>query len=199
MAATMSVYFDFGGTDGTPGTNQDVDALGPPSIRFKTADDATIDTGNPIPVPASGTNYSYWKQVYLYCDDPDGNTIDNIKFYSDGSIDFGTGVTLYVGDETPTKNSGSDAGYEVATGTPSTTGDSMVDVTNGHSDLTGQTSAASLTSGSPLSVSISEAGNVIDLAGETSDYVVLQVAVADTASAGLTSQEILTFQYDETV
>ena len=195
MAATMSVYFDFGGADTAPGTEQDTDALGPPNIRFKTADDATIDTNNPIPVPAAGTNYSFWKQVYLYCDDPDGNTIDNVKFYSDGSIGYGTGITLMVGDETPVKNSGSDAGYEVATGTGGTTGDEMVAA---HAGLTGSTDAASLTSGSPLTVSISEAGNVINLAAETSNYVVLQVNVADTASAGLTASETLTFQYDET-
>lgn len=295
MAAIMDVYFDFGGSDTLPGTNQDTDDLGPPSLRFKSADDATIDTGNPVLVPSTGTRYSYWKQIYLYCADPDGNTIDNIKFYSDGAIGFGTGVTLMAGDETPTKNSGSDAGYEVATGTSGTTGDEMVAA---HAGLTGSTDAASLTSGSPLAVSISEGeiqtltpdaiasggtftitydgqttgainhnatkatidaaiealsnvtvGDVtiggqlfsdgtdgltiawlwslgtqanvtvdvssltnvssvtvtesstaetIDLATETSNYVILQVNVVSTASAGLTSSETLTFQYDET-
>ena len=43
MAAVMDVYFDFGGSDTSPGTEQDTDALGPPRMRFKTADDATID------------------------------------------------------------------------------------------------------------------------------------------------------------
>lgn len=195
MAATMDIYFDNGGSDTSPALNTDTDPLGPPNIRFKTADDATIDTANPIPVPAAGTNYSFWKQMYLFCADPDGNTIDNVKFYSDGAIGFGTGITLMVGDETPTKNSGSDAGYEVATGTPGTTGNEMVAA---HAGLTGSTDAASLTSGSPLTVSISEAGSVINLASETSDYVILQVNVATTASAGLTSSETLTFQYDET-
>jgi len=195
MAATMDVYFDFGGTDGAPGTNQDTDALGPPNIRFKTADDATIDTANPILVPSSGTRYSYWKQIYLYCADPDDNTIDNVRFYSDGAIGFGTGVTLMVGGQTPVKNSGADTGYEVATGTEGTTGDEMVAA---HAGLTTSVSAATLTSVAPLTVSISEAGNVIDLAGETSNYVILQVNVTSTASAGLTSSETLTFQYDET-
>ena len=195
MAATMDVYFDFGGTDNTPETERDTDTLGPPQIRFKTADDATIDTANPIPVPAAGTNYSYWKQIYLYCANADSNTIDNVKFYSDGTIGFGTGVTLMVGDETPDKNSGSDAGYEVATGTPGTTGNEMVAA---HADLAGSTDAASLTSGSPLTVSISETDNEINAASETTDYVILQVNVISTASAGLTASETLTFQYDET-
>ena len=191
----MDIYFDFGGSDGSPGTNQDTDALGPPSLIFKTADDATIDTNNPIVVPASGTRYSFWKQIYLYCANADSNTIDNVRFYSDGTISFGTGVTLMVGDETPTKNSGSDAGYEVATGTVGLTGNEMVAA---HAGLSGSTDAASLTSGSPLTVSISEGSSQIDAAGETSNYVILQVNVTSTASAGLTASETLTFQYDET-
>lgn len=195
MAATTSIKYDFGGTDATPGTEQDIDALGPPTIRFKTADNATIDTVQPCVVPAAGTNYSFWKQLYLFCDDPDGNTLDNILWYSDGTVSWGTGVTLMIGDETPVKNSGSDAGYEVATGTAGTTGDEMVAA---HAGLTGSTDAASLTSGSPLTVSISEAGNVINLASETSNYVIHQVNIASTASAGLTSSETFTFQYDET-
>ena len=44
MVATMSVYYDFGGTNDNPGTEQDIDALGPPRLRFKDADNATIDT-----------------------------------------------------------------------------------------------------------------------------------------------------------
>lgn len=194
MAATVSIRFDFGGTDATPGTEQDIDALGPPRLRFKTADDATIDTANPCVVPAAGTNYSYWKQCYLYCDNADSNTLDNIKWYSDGTIGWGTGVTLMIGDELPVKNSGSDAGYEVATGTPGTTGNEMVAA---HAGLTGSTDAASLTSGSPLTVTISETDSHINAAGETTNYVVHQVNIITTASAGLTSSETFTFQYDE--
>ncbi len=45
MVATVVVMFDFGGTDGTPGTQQDTSSLGPPNIRFKDADVviATLD------------------------------------------------------------------------------------------------------------------------------------------------------------
>ena len=90
MAAVMDVYFDFGGSDTSPGTEQDTDALGPPRMRFKTADDATIDLNNPIPIPPSGTKYSYWKQIYLYCGTQPATQVDNIKFYTDGG-GFGAG------------------------------------------------------------------------------------------------------------
>ena len=47
MVAGFSVYLDTGGTDGTPGTSTDIDALGPPTLRFKQADNPTIDSVNP--------------------------------------------------------------------------------------------------------------------------------------------------------
>lgn len=194
MAASLSVYFDFGGLDASPGTEQDVDALGPPNLRFKTADDATIDGNNPIPIPAAGTKRSYWKQIYLYCDVAPDTQIDNIKFYTDGG-GFGTGIVLKVGEQFPTKNSGSDAGYEVATGTPGDSGDEMVAA---HAGLSSSVDAFGKTQGSPLSgPSISEAGNIIDAVGETTNYLALQMEVDDTASPGDLANETLTFQYDE--
>jgi len=81
MAATMVVMFDFGGSDGSPGTEQNISGLGPPNLRFKQGDDATIDTVNPIPIPAAGTNYSYWKHVYLKCTVAPATQIDNIQFW----------------------------------------------------------------------------------------------------------------------
>lgn len=194
MVAAFSVYVDFGGSDGTPGTSTDIDALGPPALRFKTADDATIDSVNPVPIPSSGTNYSYSKHIYLYCDTAPDTQVDNIKFYTDGT-GFGTGITLMVGDEFPTHNNASDAGYEVATGTAGTTGDEVVAA---HAGLTGSTDAFTFTSGSPLSgPTISEDSNIINAIGESTNYLVLQLNVASTASPGNKSNETLTFQYDE--
>ena len=189
----MDVYFDFGGSDTAPGTEQDTDALGPPRMRFKTADDATIDTNNPIPIPGAGTKYSYWKQIYLYCGTAPSTKVDNVKLYTDAA-GFGTGITVKAGDEFPTKTSASDAGYEVATGTPGDTGDEMVAA---HAGLTGSTDVFTFTSGAPLSVSIGEAGNIIDAIGESTNYVVLQMEVGSTASPGDLTDETFTWQYDE--
>lgn len=193
MVATMKIYFDFGGSDTAPGTSQDTSALGPPTIRFKTNDNATIDTNDRIPIVSATTIYSYWKHIYLYCSAAPSSQIDNVKFYTDGS-GFGTGITLNVGDEMPTKNSGSSSGYEVATGTSGSTGDEVVAA---HAGLTGVTSAFTYTSGSPKSVSISEAGSIIDAIGETTNYLVFQMVVTDTASPGDLTNETITFQYDE--
>lgn len=193
MAADMSVYFDFGGSDGSPGTEQDTDALGPPRLRFKTADDATIDLNNPIPIPAAGTKYSYWKQIYLLCTVAPDTQVDNVKLYTDGT-GFGTGISVKVGDEMPVKTLASDAGYEVATGTPGDTGDEMVAA---HADLSGSTDLFSYTSGSPKSITIGEAGAIINAQNETTNYVVLQMEVISTAAPGTLSNETITWRYDE--
>ena len=193
MVADLSVYFDFGGSDGTPGTKQDTDGLGPPNVRFKTADDGTIDNNDPIPIPTAGTKYSYWKQLYLKCDVAPNTQINNVKVYTDGG-GFGTGISIKSGNETPTKTSLSDAGYEVATGTPGDTGDEMVAA---HAGLTGSTDFFTYTVGSPKSISISEAGNIIDAIGQTTDYLILQMEVITTASPGDLTDEEITYRYDE--
>jgi len=189
MVATVSIYYDFGGTDAAPGTEQDVDALGPPTIRFKVADDATIDTNNPMPIPAAGTNYSYWKQLYLYCDVAPATQIDNVKFYTDGTNSLGTGVDVKIGLEFPSKTNAAAAGYEVA--------DTTTVMTTGHTGVTTSASIFNYTSGSPLSLTIGEAGGIINAIGETTNYFVLQMEVASTASPGGTASETCTIQYDE--
>lgn len=185
--------FDFGGVNTAPGTQQNVDVLGPPNIRFKTGDDATIDINNPIPIPASGTIYSYWKQIYMKCTTAPSIQVNNVKFYTDG-VGFGTGITVKVGNQTPTKNSGSNAGYEVATGTPGDTGDEMV---GAHAGLSGSTDAFTFTSASPKTLSISETGSLINAIGEMTDYLILQMEVGSTASPGDKANETWTIRYDE--
>lgn len=188
MTATVSIRYDIGGSDNSPGTEQDIDALGPPGLRFKQADNATIDANDIMPVPSGSAEYSRWKQVYLYCDVAPDTQIDAIKLYSDGG-GYGTGITVNVADEFPVKNSGSDAGYDVS--------DTNQVMTN-HTDVTGVTDLFSFTVGSPLSGSISESGSVINAIGETSNYFVLQMVVLNTASISTLSHETITIQYDET-
>jgi len=194
MAAIMHVFFDFGGSDTLPGTEQDVEGYGPPMLRFKTDDDATIDSINPIPIPAAGTKYSYWKQIYLECTTLGGMTqVDNVRFYTDEG-GFGTGIAVKIGLQFPTKNSVSNAGYEVATGTPGDTGDEMVVA---HAGLTSSGDAFGYGSGAPLTGSISETDSIINAEGESTNYFVLQMEVDSTASPGNLTDETFTFKYDE--
>ncbi len=188
MVADVNIFFDFGGTDSNPGTEQDTDELGPPNIRFKQEDNATIDTNNPVPIPTTGSNFSYWKHVYLQCGSAPDTQIDNIKFYTDGG-GFGTGIFLNIGSETPTKNSGSNSGYEVA--------DTASTMSGNHTEIINVLNAFSFTSGSTKDVSISEASNIIDAIGETSDYIIFQLVVDNSASPGNLADETLTIRYDE--
>lgn len=192
MVATFSVYFDWGGSNGSPGTNTDIDALGPPTIRFKDADDATIDTNDKIVIPGSGSEYSRWKHIYLLCDNADSHTMNNFAIYSDGANGMGTGVDVEVGGQFPTKNSGASTGYEVAD-----TADE--DLVTNHSGISTVASIFTYTSGegTDLDVSCSESGSAIDAANETTNYVLLEMEVTDAASPGQASQETGTWSYDE--
>jgi len=193
MVASFDVFCDIGGSNDTPGTEENIHVTRDGTLRHRTDDFNTIDLENPIPIPTAGSKYGYWKSIYLFCTIAPSTKVDNIVFYTDGGIGW-TDCTLWVGDETPTKNSGSDAGYAVATGTPGDTGNEMV---ANHPDITARTDGETYTSGSPFTVSISETGNSIDSIGETSDYVVLQLEVRPSAVPGALTAETLTFQYDE--
>src|SRR5438132_1074246 len=177
MVATLKIYLDFGGTDGSPGTQHDTTADSP-NVRLKTADDATIDTVNPCIIPAAGTNYSFWKSLYVKCSVAPNTQVDNLKLYTDGA-GFGTGITTYIGDQYPTKTHASNSGYKVATGTVGTTGTELI---AGYTGITTKTDMFTYTSGSPVSITIGETSNIIVNINDTSNYFAVQAALGTTAT-----------------
>lgn len=183
MAATFNTILDTGGSDNSPGASATVT-----NLRFNVADDNDQDTGNPVPIPSAGTNYSFWKQVYLECTGAPDTQVDNMELYSDGTA-FDANVALNVGNELPVHTSGDTTGYDLAT---------AAEVMTNHTDITGVTNINDFTSGgSEKTITIGEAGNIIDDVGETTHYVVLQVAVGTGASPGTLAAEEITWQYDE--
>lgn len=190
MVATFNVMLDTGGTDTSPGSSTNTDPLGPPNMRFKYADDALVDSNDPIPIPAAGTKYSRWKSLYLKCTSPPNTQVNNVKFYTDGGA-FGTGITCRVGQQFPTKNSGSSSGYRVAT--PVDTA-----ILSNYAGISSVADAFTYTSGSPLTgPAITESGNIIDATNETTNYLIIQMEVISTASPGNLADETWTLQYDE--
>jgi hypothetical protein len=168
MAATVSIKEINGASTGTPTTVT--------SVRFCTEDAYNPGTTDPLVVPATaGTNYSYKKTHYLNADTSPAGTINNIKWYTDGTIGW-TGVTIQVKASTT---------YAQATGTVGVTGD----VLSGGADASGKTSASPLT----LTGSIANPDT-----GKISQIVETQGVVSDAAVAGTLSAETITFQYDET-
>lgn len=192
MAATIKVYVDYAGVDGTPGESDDITSG---NLRLRTDTTNTQDTTNPVPIVAAATKYSFWRHLYLKCTVAPATKVDNIKFFTDGG-GFGAGITLNVGDEFPANTAAApSAGYEKADGA---VGDTGIELVTGHSGISGVTDAFTFTSGSPMSgPSISEAGNLINAIGEMTNYQLVQLKVEDTASPGTKSAETATWQYDE--
>lgn len=162
MAATVQII-EKNGAGGTPTDKTSG------QIRFKNADNATVDTANPMVKPGAGTDYSFEKWLRLNVTGGTYTEITNIKAYMDGANGLGTGVTLYA------KAVASYATPAEATGTA------------------GYTDAFTYTSGSPLSLGAGPYSGT----GEKGDHLVMMLAVGTSASGGITSSEVLTFSYDE--
>jgi len=164
MVATVTIGEKNGAgatyTDKTSGT-----------VRFKNADNATVDSSNPLVVPPSGTEYSFekWLRLKIGATGPD-TSISNLKFYTDGSSGMGTGVSLF-------------AKAVTTYATP-------VEATS----TSGYTDAFTYTRGSALSLG---AGPYSTINTEMGDHCVMIMTVVSTASPGTTPSETLTFSYDE--
>ena len=162
MAATVQLIEKNGaggtGTDKTSG-----------NIRFKNADDATVDLNNPLVNPPSGNDYSFEKWLRMNVTGGSYSQITNVKVYSDGSNGMGTGVEVYA----------------KAVSSYSTPAEA--------SSITGYTNFFSYTSGSALSLG---AGPYTST-GEKADHAVLICRIDNTVSGGLTPSETLTLAWDE--
>lgn len=162
MAATVQIVEKNGATptltDKTGGT-----------IRFKNADNATVDILNPMVKPASGTDYSFEKWLRFNVTGGTYTDISNIMAYSDGANGLGTGIGLY-------------AKAVAAYATPAEA-----------TAITGYTDFFTYTSGAPLDL----AGDGSTGTGEKGDHLVMIMTVAATASGGVTPAETLTIKWDE--
>jgi hypothetical protein len=139
------------------------------TIRFKNADNATVDLNDPMVVPNSGTDYSFEKWIRLNVTGGTYSQITNIRAYSDGANGLGTGIGLHAR-----------AVASYATPAEATS-------TSGYTDF------FTYTSGSPLTLG----AGPFTSTGEKGDHLVMIATVADTASGGLTPTETLTIAWDE--
>ena len=141
------------------------------TVRFKSADETTVDTNNKVQVPGAGTTYSYNKQLRFYIAGMGtSSTIENLQAYTDGSNDMGTGVDVY---------------YNV----------SGSHVT--HTDATiGTTDLFTATTASPIDMDATNTAAGTGT-GYLGDFLEMQLAVGTTAGPGQTGQETVTFSYDE--
>lgn len=154
-------------------------------IRFQMVDAKAEDVTKIILRPISGVYYSYWKSIYFGCVTSPPTQINNVKFYSTGTISW-TGVEIHIGDETPTL-----ANYVQATGTLGKTGNEIV---ASHSGISAKTTMNTFTEGSPKSIpgSISNPDT-----GRISDLGILQITISTSVESGSSGSATLTWRYDE--
>jgi hypothetical protein len=175
--------------------------------RLSTMDSAAPGTANPIPIPTSSYNYSFWASFFLTCTNFGTATlVNNHKFYSDGTIgwNYGSGGGLLVCLKSTGDNGVPTANYQIATGTVGTTGYSSDDVTNGYAYYkTGSSNhqAPATVANYTLAGTMLTVDTTTQLTGTGNFYgVVLQAKVdtaANGAARGAQAAETLTFQYDE--
>lgn len=146
------------------------------TVRFKavaSTTSTTADANNPLVIPAADTDWSYVKKLRAYMETAPGTNITNLRWYTDGSNGFGTGVSVNA------KNIGTTFGTHYDT------------------EMSGGSSVFGYTSGSPLDGDGTDAGPFTADNAYFGDIVELQMAVASTASNGALSAETLTLAYDE--
>ena len=162
MAATVQIVEKNGAggtqTDKTSGT-----------IRFKNADNSTVDTSNPMVKPGAGTDYSFEKWLRFNVSGGTYTEISNIKAYSDGANGLGTGIGLY-------------AKAVTAYSTPA-----EATATAGYTSFFTYTSGSALTLGAGPYTST----------GEKGDHLVMIMTVDNTATGGMTPTETLSVSWDE--
>jgi hypothetical protein len=159
------------------------------TIRFKNADNATVDLGDPLVVPESGQEYSVEKWLRLQITDAGGFTqISNLRAYSDGANGFGAGVKLWYGvagsyRQPIAPDEGDDPPQADFVGSP----------TEPMSDFFGTTS------GGPIDLDGINSGPFSDgsPAEDIGDFLVLVMEVESGATQGVLGTETLTFAYDE--
>jgi hypothetical protein len=141
-------------------------------IRFKNADNATVDTVNPMVKPTSGTDWSFKKWLAFNVTAGTYTSITNIRTYSDGSNGW-TGVKLFA---------------KAATSTFSTPAEETS--TAGYADFFGYTANGALTVGGA-------GGTTYSSTGIKGNYVEMAMEVYSTAGAGTLAGETMTWAYDE--
>lgn len=160
------------GTDKTSGT-----------VRFKNADDATVDLNDPLVVPSSDTEYSYEKWLRLYVASGTYTQISNLRAYSDGSSGWASGVKGWYAV---------DGSYSTPV-IPTQTNDPP------QHDAVSMTNLFSATSGSPIDMDATNTGpfDSSSLPKYIGDYLVLVAEVEIGTTQGLQSSETLTMAWDE--
>ena len=139
------------------------------SIRFKNADNSTVDFVNPLVKPGAGFDFSFEKWLRLNVTGGTYSQITNVGAFSDGANGMGTGVDLFAKAVTT-----------YATPAEAT-------ATTGYVDFFTYATGARLSLG---------AGPFTGT-GEKGDHLVMICRIGTTVAGGLTPSETLNIGWDE--
>ncbi|MDX1399844.1 MAG: hypothetical protein R3204_15055, partial [Oceanospirillum sp.] len=65
------------------------------AIRFKNADNAVVDGNDPLLVPTADREYSYEKWYQMYMEAPPDVSVENLRFYTDGTKNWQALVKMW--------------------------------------------------------------------------------------------------------
>lgn len=183
MAATVQTLYYNGATVATG------DLTGVP-IRYKRADNQTVDANNPIPLLAGFEAFSFRKHSKINVTVSPTGSISNLRWFATVPI---ANINLYAWTNA-TYTTGSTADYNDATG------DGITGKTDAANKATNIVSAGQRSSTTPLVV---QAGTVISNPTTglgTQDYVVTQMSVSNAYAGGpgAVAAVTITYRYAET-
>jgi hypothetical protein len=188
MAATVIIN-EWNGSVGTQSATNKAGS----TVKFKSADNAFVNTDNPLVKPNAGVYRSYEKWLRCYISDlGDSESISNLEVFTTGTAN--TGISIWAGKFATYCNAEGDAeadphaprpgGYSQANALPQP-----------------KTNLFLATSGSPIVLGEGpfteneDDGDIVE-AG-IADYLVLQMEVLPSASIGATRSYQVIVRYDE--
>ena len=186
MAATIQIFRLSGSVGG--GASPDYTEKTSASIRASTSDVPTPGTTNPIPIPVSGggSNHSFAVTNVLYAACPPDNSITNIKWFTDGTNSFGTGIECLVATA---------SAYNQAGGTAGSSGE-LLNITNNVAVQDAACDAFQYTTAAASVLAIG--GSIAATTGCIADeFLLWQLNCASTAGAGNVTEETFSFRFDE--
>ena len=182
MAAPANIQRYTGGKIGAPAATPNIDGT---NTRVDNQDlNSTADTAHPVPIPATGTNYSFWTSYWLTINTAPAHLINNGVYYNSITTGGGYGTAI------------------VCTGNAVNSADAALYTPGNNVQLSGgvytafaaspATDCSVFTSSSPLSLGTGSTTGT----GTFCYGVALQFAVGTTAAAGASVQQFHFMAYD---
>lgn len=177
MSATVDIR-EWTGTTGSP--VQTIKTSG--DLRYKQANNSTVDAVNPLSKPSAGNQRSFekWCQLRIGATGPTGQ-ITNLQWYTSGTNPYGTGISAFV----RTTNVASGSFVTPTTPANDTAGTDQFTFSSGATK-----NADAATAGAPYTAINTDIG----------DFLVLWMTLATTVTApqNPTASATLTHAWDET-